>query len=386
VGWRWEGPTSRWHKLARSAASDEDKPLPEDRLSQLSYIGITNPSNYCFFNSALQCLRFTPGLHSLLRGAEASKSSLASSLAELLVHMDTHQGDTLQHTDRKMTKFVERCSASFPELVNYRGYQQQQDAGDFCNNLLEVLMADTTSAAFEGAPVAGSLGSRELNDFVVQEWKDTHDSSPLSGLVQGQTLHISKCANCGLTEPSFADVFTMDQLHLAPVADRQTVELTELLSDASKGETMSGYTCEHCKAESTTEFASGHVRLPQTLIIRLNRGHFLPTGAPSRVTTSVDFPDRLNLREMGRMCPALITNDEPCDYTLFGAVFHAGASVNGGHYFSYVKQPGDEEWMQMNDCRVSRRGSPQELESQPGNGYGARAMLLFYARCPPGDV
>ena len=240
-------------------------------------------------------------------------------------------------------------------------------------------MEDVKSTTAAAAPLL-RLNSQALTDFAEQEWAGTHAASPLSALFQGQTLHISSCSACDFTDPSFADVFVTDQLHLAPVAQLSSVKLEKLLADASRAETMDEYECDRCSAAGTTEFASGHVRLPEVYVVRLNRGHFLPDGRSSRVSTSVHFPDRLDLRRHGRMCTA-VADAQSQEYELFGAVFHAGATPNGGHYYSYVRRSSDEEWMQLNDCRVSRRGSPQEEEERGScGGFGARAMLLFYRR------
>lgn len=55
---------------------------------------------------------------------------------------------------------------------------------------------------------------------------------------------------------------------------------------------------------------------------------------------------------------------------LYGVVVHTGA-VSGGHYFSYVKSSGTEQWYKCNDMIVQQVLEDEVLHSDP--------YLLFYS-------
>ena len=173
---------------------------------------------------------------------------------------------------------------------------------------------------------------------------DSARRTAIGKFFQGQSLQLKKCLKCGRYSPCTADPFLIDQLPLQPVARRTRASLEQLLEDASAPARPLDYRCDHCREVGSTNIMSALVRLPRIYIVQLNRAHRTALGAETRVATSIDFPDELNLAGTGRlMWPADDTqrdyHGDPCGvaYRLLSVVFHRGATIHSGHYYATIR-------------------------------------------------
>ena len=116
---------------------------PTSRALQTTprFVGIANPSNYCFANATIQCLRHTPRLMEDLF-AVASPNALShrdgpSSLVEafvlLLKRMD--RGSSIRETDLARQDFLQLCGELLPaqsgEAVRLWTWYWEDDDGSF---------------------------------------------------------------------------------------------------------------------------------------------------------------------------------------------------------------------------------------------------------------
>jgi ubiquitin carboxyl-terminal hydrolase 1 len=110
-------------------------------------------------------------------------------------------------------------------------------------------------------------------------------------------------------------------------------------------------------------------RLPEDLVIHLNRSIFDMYGNQRKNTALVDFP--LDLRILNRWCAPLDDLDGravQAAYTLRCVVTHAGRH-DDGHYIAYAKR--EKDWYCFNDEVVTKVS--EEFVFNRGN-----AFMLFY--------
>ena len=85
-----------------------------------------------------------------------------------------------------------------------------------------------------------------------------------------------------------------------PLARKARGSLEELLADTSARKIPTDYRCDHCQEIGRTTVMTALVRLPRIYIVQLNRANRTALGAETRVDTSIDFPDELNLAGTGK--------------------------------------------------------------------------------------
>ena len=80
-------------------------------------------------------------------------------------------------------------------------------------------------------------------------------------------------------------------------------------------------------------------------------------------------------------------NDEKMNYELTGILVHSGASLQSGHYYSFIKDQETNKWYQFNDSRISEYNIDIDLEIECFGNINCRknqqdkgAYLLFYTK------
>ena len=80
-------------------------------------------------------------------------------------------------------------------------------------------------------------------------------------------------------------------------------------------------------------------------------------------------------------------NDEKMNYELTGILIHSGASLQSGHYYSFIKDQESNKWYKFNDSRISEYDIDKDLEKEcfgninsKKNQQGKGAYLLFYTK------
>jgi ubiquitin carboxyl-terminal hydrolase 1 len=166
-----------------------------------------------------------------------------------------------------------------------------------------------------------------------------------------------------------------------PVMDETASERpTDASADATKSSERSTETQNQCTDEKPTRKKPKQVlstkskqltigRLPEDLVIHLNRSIFDMYGNQRKNTAVVDFP--LELRILNRWCAPLYDLDGrtvQATYTLRCVVTHAGRH-DDGHYIAYAKR--EKDWYCFNDEVVTKVS--EEFVFNRGN-----AFMLFY--------
>jgi len=128
--------------------------------------------------------------------------------------------------------------------------------------------------------------------------------------------------------------------------------------------------CSNCKEHLPTSKKMDIWRLPPILIIHLKRFQFY-NNRWRKSMKRVEFP--LDDLKPSRWLPKkkIISEEEKnISYELFGVVNHYG-QLEGGHYTAYSKNPGNGNWYNYDDNRVSE--DIKEIITPA-------AYLLFYKR------
>ena len=287
----------------------------------LKLAGLPNPSNYCFLNATVQCLRHTPGFASMLSSALGDKAgskfrgrpaTLLEAFVLLLRRMEDGQQRPVLAKSREWEGFIAQCKEQLPSEPDEDGRlttlvhlnrQPQQDAGEFLLQLLDQLSQDRVGGSAKNRLVLERQNSqpvialepnygdkmaarltraksspeaerRLLDEYIEKQWRATKDTTrrtKLGALFQGQELTYKLCnkPGCGLFSPSSADPVLVEELHCSHLARRDRATLDELLRSSSEAETPEDFACDNCKAKGTTTMARVLVRLPKVSATRV---------------------------------------------------------------------------------------------------------------------
>ena len=133
------------------------------------------------------------------------------------------------------------------------------------------------------------------------------------------------------------------------VKDKKNIQ--ESLDSFIQEQTLAGddaYFCEKCNKKDRAVKQVSFKNLPHYLIFGLNRFEYdIYRNMRIKVNDYYEFSQELDLK------PYLLdATDDQYHYQLKGVVIHAGGAESG-HYFSIIKDPHGERWIEFNDTRVS---------------------------------
>jgi ubiquitin carboxyl-terminal hydrolase 35/38 len=213
-----------------------------------------------------------------------------------------------------------------------------------------------------------------------------HFESVVQKVFGGKLQTTYECLNCksvSLHKECFTD------LHLAVPEQKNTKNNSETTANYLTPATLQGenkYHCDHCgslqDALKTMKIFEG----PKYLTTTLMRFHYDRTqNRKSKVFTDIQYALDLNL--------PVHVNDEPMDqlYSLYAIVVHSGYSSDGGHYYTYAREPmtsaeADLEtynktssWYVFNDSNVSL-SSFESFKSVFKRFPRDTAYVLFYQK------
>ena len=178
---------------------------------------------------------------------------------------------------------------------------------------------------------------------------------------------------------------------------KNKANIKEALDLFIKGDMLEGdnaYYCDRCDKKVDTLKRCCVKRLPNFLILGLKRFEFdLETFTRCKLNSRFEFYEDLDMRDycqetlakkelIKKMNDDKLTYemlddaqkeiydyelpDEYYQYKLKGVVVHYG-TVDGGHYYSYIKERGTSEWFEFNDTSV-REYDPAELAEDTFGG------------------
>ena len=160
----------------------------------------------------------------------------------------------------------------------------------------------------------------------------------LSDIFDGQFVSTHTCQYCShsyRTNQPFK-LYTL-QMDLPPP---QRFDIYKLMDHFHRKTILHDYPCTHCDTLNSTVKKINIIALPKLLVIHLSRFRGL-----QKIKKYVRFPEQASIKYG-------IDGDEyNKQYRIMGIVVHIGASIQGGHYVSYVH--GGEKWFKMDDHIVS---------------------------------
>jgi len=233
----------------------------------------------------------------------------------------------------------------------------QHDASEFLTFVLDVL--------HEGLAKPINLPEEMLHhdEHHYQSWIKTFKSgySVMVKELFGQYHTRTICIHCKNISSNY-DPFSI--LHLPIPQNRENTctlkDCYSLFSGEEELDDNNKYKCEKCNEITNAHKMTEIWKVPNTLIICLKR--FNKNG--TKINTNVTFP----LEDF----VFTTVNGEQNVYNLYAVCNHVG-DLNGGHYFSYIKDQATMNWYEMNDGLVKNISNTARIN----NHY---AYILFYQK------
>lgn len=298
--------------------------------------GLQNLGNTCFMNSALQCVNHVKSFfdyflskefQSVLDNETTTKENhltlmrLYSQLIQSFCSSD--DGPLIP------IEFHKQLESLAPQFFN----QYQHDSLEFLNILLDI-----------------------LHEHLMQILKTTE--TIVSQTFYGQMRTVVICKNC-TREVQADESFSFLPLPI-PADDRNAKSsqnrayklhrcFRTFLEEENIGNNGQWF-CEHCNQLTHARKKLFLRRLPPVLILQLKRFNYdLQSYTKKHNLIEYDL-DNLDINEY----VVASDRDTSIRYSLIAVSNHWGSSLLSGHYVTYAKLPGCEDWYEYNDDRVNK--------------------------------
>lgn len=371
--------------------------------------GLGNWDNSCYQNSILQGLASLPAFLDFVgRSVEqCDRHGVPSETHEALVGL-LEQLTGL--TPRKTTVWT-------PNVLKSMDSWQQQDAQEYFSRLIDAVEkeADAYIRVLKRSSVAGleylpahlmppTQADADEADRCPKPlpWEIAKETSSRllrfqpRNPMDGMTAQCLQCRTCGFTEGFSFNHFNCLTLNMGL---RGPSDLEDLLEEYTAPEEIDGVECESCTeaANDTVKEESADIsekpakgksvlrtktkqitvgRLPQDLVLHINRSIFDDYGNQLKNRATVTVPSRLHF--LSRWCAPIVRNDASVQavYELKCMVTHYGRHDNG-HYVALGRR--GKGWYSFNDDLVTTITEDDVLGT--GNGF-----MLFYEAIPSQEV
>lgn len=373
-----------------------DKLIP---ASELTFSGLHNWDNSCFQNSVLQGLASLDAFREFVHtGAQkCSTVNVACSTQEAL---DSFMAQLHQESAGKNTLWP-------PAALRTMNTWHQQDAQEYFSKIMEVVEKEAmkyvkcmsksrTSSLASLRALMSEMRQKDAEDTPIDRGGSLPQSSglfppnPLEGLLS-ESL---RCQKCQFSEGLSLMPFNFVTLNLGLENGYYVEELLDAYTDP---ELIEGVDCDKCtqlaqnesedsteaisdetqqnpkipKVKSTKAKQSLFARLPENLVLHINRSIFDDYGNQRKNTATVRFPAILEIVDDWIESPISDgDNTVHAYYELRCVVTHQGRHDNG-HYVACGKR--GKFWYSFNDEIVTRISEADVLSK--GNVF-----MLFYER------
>ena len=386
----------------------------------MSRCGIRNISNDCFLNSTLQCFAVSPFIRDFILNyikddsnliAVINKYSLGKYKAQdikiecnkilemqletisneekkILLHLSKHSFDIYIYLSFKViinklndNKHKIITNDSFMsianELTKYTDFEhlfrgEQNDPHELMAFLLDKLHnAKSTSTKIDIPTNLNNCNINIYHQLYLTHFKSRYEND-YSYFVKNLYYYILNCIECSKCKHKSHSVCPNDMLCVSipnlqklqqTSNDSNTINLYDCLNHMFATDNIS-YKCEKCNNVENNLIQKKILSKPKTLIIKIIR-----YTTSRKIDNMIYYPDILNMSNY--FCGELIQN-----YKLYAIINHTG-SLNGGHYYSYVKnlkddnKTFDDQWICCNDSRVNNISNEEAMSSN-------NAYILFY--------
>ena len=94
--------------------------------------------------------------------------------------------------------------------------------------------------------------------------------------------------------------------------------------------------------------------MPKFFIVYVNRCNF---AKQTKIFDRLSISDNFSITtpvSLENRCKYGIKTNMDNTYNLYGIVYHSGNSMNGGHYYTYIKSVSDKDWYLCNDSNIMK--------------------------------
>jgi ubiquitin C-terminal hydrolase len=314
---------------------------PESRRNESNFVGLFNPGNFCYMNSALQVIFMNPLFRQFIYNIHLfnTENYLDPENKSALFPGQKHEIlFALQKLFIQFQKYDVRAIET-KELTesfkwNSGEHHHQQDSQEFIHLLVDVLEKIFCTTPYEG----------HVNNF-------------FRILSSGYMV----CTNCNFIKNR--EEFNLDIV--LPVKGFASV--TESLDSLYNNyELIDDFKCDACEQKVTIQKGSKLTQLPANLNLVLNKFEFdMNTLERVKITDKYEFPLEINMKPYLSQA-AILENgikDEDLEYELFALIIHRGTPYSG-HYFSYIRDINHEGVWNLKELENGFRSEPLLIEEE----------------------
>lgn len=299
-------------------------------------IGIENTLNSCYLNSVLQILFTIKPLNVFILKCE-SFSKPPQNFKELLI---IAYRNLLEHIYEVNELYIDNEnileSDQFKNILekelDFPLSYEQHDVHEILINILNIFHEGMKQNNVEkiSCKSENKLASIALHKW--EEYNKIEKYSMINKLMKGQMRNSITCQQCFL-ENNIFDSFSDITIQINTNTNTNTTNLEQCIHNFCKPETIEFF-CERCKAKRKAWKKIIFCRLPQYLIININRFEQIQEEQGITITKNnkhVTFPlENLTIESNN--------GDEPImnKYNLNGVIFHHGKQIDSGHYTSLI--------------------------------------------------
>ena len=322
-----------------------------------SYTGLKNLSSICYMNSVLQQFFKMP----LFRNAILS------------LPLPDEYKEEKEDIDNLLYQLI--------RMFYYLNYSEQKDYNpkNFVFSFKD----------YEGNPTRIDIqcdAQEFLSRFIekVEEGlKNNNQRYLCSNILGGSTLQQVKCTNpeCGNISER------RENINYLSLDIKNTTNVDKCLENFIKEETIEDYHCEKCDKKITNIKNVLIDKIPNFLIIHLQRITFsYETFNMEKINNYIKFDKTLNIKKFTVNKDNDEIPSEYFDYDLLGIIIHSG-TAQYGHYYSCIKEEGEnysENWYKFNDSNVKYEDYEVITHDAFGSSgpyqYGSSAYMLVYEK------
>jgi ubiquitin C-terminal hydrolase len=304
--------------------------------------GIMNLGNTCYINTTIQCI------------------ASCAAFANIILADSTHATTPLWNELRDTLKCILSNCPSKPAHIGHMlsllkqkwTIHEAHDVHEFLLHMLELLHDDMKM------PIALKNDAQKpitVWEASVCHWADANkkDFSFIRTVFYGQLLQEIACCMCNSKVTSF-ELFNCICLPFTSPTDT----IQECLNSYFSTEVIDQRECDICKNKGRGKKRIRVSRLPETLVISINR--FVSTN--NRNASVEDVPTILDISSYACFSGKAV-------YGLVSFACHEGGSQSG-HYWAVVKR--NEQWYKIDDCIVEPICDI--------NRFAKDSYVLFYQR------